>query len=413
MAQSIQALREQIAARAREVKALVEDKNATWNEELQAKYDAALAEIEDCKAQIDRIERTMNLLGEEDQAGAVADAAAARARREGEGGVQAQKIRKVFENWMRNGDRALSAEDWNTIRNTMSTTTGSEGGFTVATTIAAAVADALKAFGGMRSVATVLQTVNGATINFPNSDGTAEEGEIVAQNVSATDLDVSFGTTAIEVFKYSSKVVAVPVELLQDASIDIEAFVTNRCAQRVGRISNKHFTIGTGTGQPKGVQVAATAGKVGATGQTTSITFEDLIDLEHSVDVAYREGGRCRWMMNDATFKAIKKMKDTAGRPIFIPGYDGLAGAVADSILGYPVTINNHMPVMAANAKSVLFGDFSHYIVRDVVSATEMQRYTDSAYAKKGQIGFNLWARAGGNFTDVGGAVKYYQNSAT
>lgn len=413
MAQSIQALREQIAARAREVKALVEDKNATWNEELQAKYDAALAEIEDCKAQIDRIERTMNLLGEEDQAGAVADAAAARARREGEGGVQAQKIRKVFENWMRNGDRALSAEDWNTIRNTMSTTTGSEGGFTVATTIAAAVADALKAFGGMRSVATVLQTVNGATINFPNSDGTAEEGEIVAQNVSATDLDVSFGTTAIEVFKYSSKVVAVPVELLQDASIDIEAFVTNRCAQRVGRISNKHFTIGTGTGQPKGVQVAATAGKVGATGQTTSITFEDLIDLEHSVDVAYREGGRCRWMMNDATFKAIKKMKDTAGRPIFIPGYDGLAAAVADSILGYPVTINNHMPVMAANAKSVLFGDFSHYIVRDVVSATEMQRYTDSAYAKKGQIGFNLWARAGGNFTDVGGAVKYYQNSAT
>lgn len=413
MAQSIQALREQIAARAREVKALVEDKNATWNEELQAKYDAALAEIEDCKAQIDRIERTMNLLGEEDQAGAVADAAAARARREGEGGVQAQKIRKVFENWMRNGDRALSAEDWNTIRNTMSTTTGSEGGFTVATTIAAAVADALKAFGGMRSVATVLQTVNGATINFPCSNGTAEEGEIVAQNVSATDLDVSFGTTAIEVFKYSSKVVAVPVELLQDASIDIEAFVTNRCAQRVGRISNKHFTIGTGTGQPKGVQVAATAGKVGATGQTTSITFEDLIDLEHSVDVAYREGGRCRWMMNDATFKAIKKMKDTAGRPIFIPGYDGLAGAVADSILGYPVTINNHMPVMAANAKSVLFGDFSHYIVRDVVSATEMQRYTDSAYAKKGQIGFNLWARAGGNFTDVGGAVKYYQNSAT
>lgn len=413
MAQSIQALREQIAARAREVKALVENKNATWNEELQAKYDAALAEIEDCKAQIDRIERTMNLLGEEDQAGAVADAAAARARREGEGGVQAQKIRKVFENWMRNGDRALSAEDWSTIRNTMSTTTGSEGGFTVATTIAAAVAAALKAFGGMRSVATVLQTVNGATINFPNSDGTAEEGEIVAQNVSATDLDVSFGTTAIEVFKYSSKVVAVPVELLQDASIDIEAFVTNRCAQRVGRISNKHFTIGTGTGQPKGVQVAATAGKVGATGQTTSITFEDLIDLEHSVDVAYREGGRCRWMMNDATFKAIKKMKDTAGRPIFIPGYDGLAGAVADSILGYPVTINNHMPVMAANAKSVLFGDFSHYIVRDVVSATEMQRYTDSAYAKKGQIGFNLWARAGGNFTDVGGAVKYYQNSAT
>ena len=118
-------------------------------------------------------------------------------------------------------------------------------------------------------------------------------------------------------------------------------------------------------------------------------------------------------MMNDASFKVIKKLKDSTGRPIFIPGYDGLGGAAPDTILGYPVTINNHMPVMAANAKSILFGDFSFYIIRDVVSATEMQRYTDSAYAKKGQVGFNLWARSGGNFTDVGGAVKYYQNSAT
>jgi len=413
MAQSIQTLREQIAARAREIKSMVEDKNTAWTPEHDEKYNAGLKEIDDLKAQVDRLERTMNLLGEDDQAGAVGDAAAARARRDGASGAQAQQVRKVFENWMRNGDRALSAEDWQVIRNTMSTTTGSEGGFTVASSIAAAVADALKSLGGMRAVATVLQTTNGTTINFPNSDGTAEEGEIVAQNVAASDLDLSFGTTAIGVFKYSSKVVSVPVELLQDASIDIDAFVTGRCAQRVGRITNKHFTIGVGTTQPRGVQVAASAGKVGTTGQTLTVIVDDLIDLEHSVDVAYRELGRCRWMMNDASFKVIKKLKDSTGRPIFIPGYDGLGGAAPDTILGYPVTINNHMPVMAASAKSILFGDFSFYIIRDVVSATEMQRYTDSAYAKKGQVGFNLWARSGGDFTDVGGAVKYYQNSAS
>lgn len=413
MAQSIQALREQIAARAREIKSMVEDKNTAWTPENQQKYDAGLQEIDDLKAQVDRIERTMNLLAEEDQVGALGDAAAARARRDGAGSEQAKKVRQVFENWLRHGDRAMSAEDWNIIRNTMSTTTGSEGGFTVATTIAAAVADALKSLGGMRSVATVLQTANGATINFPNSDGTAEEGEIVAQNAPASDLDLSFGTTAVETFKYSSKVLAVPVELLQDAVIDIDAFVTSRCGVRVARITNKHFTIGTGTGQPRGIQVAAAAGKIGVTGQTVTVTIDDLMDLEHSVDMAYRELGRCRWMMNDQTFKVIKKIKDSTGRPIFIPGYDGLGGAAPDTILGYPVTVNNHMPVMAANARSILFGDFTYYVIRDVVSATEMQRYTDSAYAKKGQVGFNLWARAGGNFTDVGGAVKYYQNSAT
>ena len=413
MAQSIQALREQIAARAREIKALVEDKNTTWGAEQQAQYDAGLAEIDDLKNQVDRIERTMNLLVEDDQANALGDAAAHRARANGATPAQATRARQLFATWMRQGDRALSGEDWAVIRNTMSTSTPSEGGYIVASEIAQAVADALKSFGGMRAVATVLQTSNGQEINFPNSDGTAEEGEIIAQNASANDADITFGTTPIPVYKYSSKVVTVPIELLQDAVIDIEAFVNTRCTTRVGRITNKHFTIGTGTGQPKGIVTAATAGKVGPTGQTLTVTVDDLIDLEHAVDYGYRELGRCRWMMHDSSFKVVKKLKDTTGRPIFIPGYDGLGGKAPDTILGYPVSINNHMPVMAANAKSILFGDFTPYIIRDVLTATEFQRYTDSAYAKKGQVGFNLWARAGGNYTDVGGAVKYYANSAT
>lgn len=412
MAQSIQALREQIAARAKEIKALVEDKNQSWNDELQATYDASIKEIEDLKAQVDRIDRANNLLASGDAAGAIGDAAASRAARAGVE-APAAKVKEVFATWIRQGDRALSAEDWNIIRNTMSTTTPSEGGYTVATEVARAVADALKSLGGMRSVATVIQTNMGNTINYPNSDGTAEEGEIVAQNTAASDADVVFGATAIEIFKYSSKVVTVPVELLQDASVDIEALVNVRCTQRVGRTTNKHFTIGTGSGQPRGVVVAASAGKTGTTGQTTTVIFDDLVDLEHSVDAAYRDLGRCRWMMHDSTFKVIKKLKDSSGRPIFMPGWDGLGGRAPDTILGYPVTINNHMATMAANAKSILFGDFSYYIIRDVIGATEYQRYTDSAYAKKGQVGFNLWARAGGNFTDVGGAVKYYANSAT
>ena len=410
---SIQALREQIAARAKEVKALVENKNAAWSAESQAAYDAALAEIDDCKAQVDRLEKTLNLLAEDDQTNAIADAAAHRASRAGVTNAHASKVRNLFATWMRNGDRAISAEDWQLIRNTMSTTTGSEGGYTVATEVAQVVADALKSLGGMRSVATVIQTAMGNTINYPNSDGTSEEGEIVAQNAAASDADISFGVTPIDVYKYSSKVVTVPVELLQDAAVDIEAFVNTRCVARVGRITNKHFTVGTGTSQPKGIVVASTAGKVGTTGQTATVTVDDLIDLEHSVDYAYREAGRCRWMMHDQTYKVVKKLKDTTGRPLFIPGYDGLGGRAPDTLLGYPITINNHMPTMAANAKSILFGDFTNYIIRDVLGATEYQRYTDSAYAKKGQVGFNLWARSGGGYTDVGGAVKHYANSAT
>lgn len=264
----------------------------------------------------------------------------------------------------------------------------------------------------MRSVAEVFRTATGSDINFPTSDGTSETGELIGENTTATAADPSFGVVTIKTYKFSSKIVAVPFELLQDSSVDIEAFIRGRMVTRLGRITNTKFTVGTGTGEPTGVVTAASSGKVGITGQTTTVIFDDLVDLVHSVDPAYRALGRCRFMLNDASLKVIRKLKDSQGRPIFLPGYDGLAGAMPDTILGYPVTINQDVAAMAANAKSILFGDFSFYKIRDAMDVS-MFRFDDSAYIKLGQIGFLAWMRSGGNFVDVGGAVKYYANSAT
>lgn len=407
MSLSIQALRERRSTLAKSLHELL-DKNPgdKWNADLQAKYDQAIAEIDDLDTEIGRIQALHDRIAKE-----------AMNERLHETGTRMESTAKtpaqaLYAKWLRGGDKALTAEDWAQIRATMSTTTGSEGGYTVQTEVARAVADALKAYGGMRAVATVIQTEQGNPINYPTSDGTSETGEMIAENTTATDADPTFGVVALNTYKFSSKVVAVPFELLQDAAIDVEAFVNQRSITRIGRITNTKFTIGSGTNEPKGIVTAATAGKVGTTGQTTTVTFDDLVDLVHSVDPAYRALGRCRFMMNDSTLKAIRKLKDTQGRPIFLPGYDGLGGSMPDTVLGYEVEINQDVAVMAANAKSILFGDFSFYIIRDVLGAT-MFRFSDSAYVKLGQIGFLMWARSGGTFTDVGGAVKYYQNSAT
>lgn len=80
--------------------------------------------------------------------------------------------------------------------------------------------------------------------------------------------------------------------------------------------------------------------------------------------------------------------------------------------MGRAIQICQEMPVMAANAKSLAFGDFSKYFVREVMDLT-LFRFTDSVYASKGQTGFLAFNRQGGNLIDVGGAVKVYQNSAT
>lgn len=404
--QSIQALRERIAARAQEVRALVEKQNSEWKPEHQAAYDAGMAEIEDLKAQAGRIEAAL----EADKAAAQEHAIDRAAERRGAEVGATKRQAELYAKFLRGGEKAVTAEEWREIRATMSTTTGSEGGFSVQTEVASRLIDALKAFGGMREASTVLRTSMGNDMSFPTSDGTSEVGELIAQNTTATAADPTFGTVALNVYKFSSKIVAVPFELLQDSEIDIAAFVEKRLVQRLGRVTNTFFTTGTGTSQPRGVVTGAGAGKTGTTGQTTSIIFDDLVDLVHSVDPAYRGNG-CRFMMNDASLRNIRKLKDSQGRPIFLPGYDGLGAAMQDSILGYDVTVNQDVAVMAANAKSVLFGDFSLYTIRDVMAA-QLFRFEDSAYAKLGQVGFLMWMRAGGNLLD-GNAIKYYANSAT
>jgi HK97 family phage major capsid protein len=405
--QSIQDLRERRTVLAQSVHKLLDDHPGDkWTPQLQDKYDQTMAEIEVIGNEAKRVQAALDLMTETAQVDAITNVAERKAK-----GAKSETV-ELYSKWLRGGDRALNAEEWGVVRNTMSTTTQSQGGYTVPTEVAQQVADALKAYGGVRAVADVISTSGSNPINFPTSDGTSETGELIAENATASGADPSFGVVTLTTYKFSSKIVAVPFELLQDSAVDMEAFIRMRLATRLGRVQNTYFTTGTGSSQPNGVVTAAASGKVGLTGQTLSVIFDDLVDLVHSVDTGYRNLGNCRFMMNDSSLKVIRKIKDSSNRPIFIPGWDGLAGPMADTLLGYPVTINQDVAVMAANAKSILFGDFKFYKIREEMGAT-IFRFDDSAYVKLGQIGFLAWVRAGGNLADVGGCLKYYQNSAS
>lgn len=403
---SIQALREQRGVIAHALQELVNkpDWDATTD---QATYDNSMAEIDKIDANIARINDLNAKIASDTRTNDVADHAAKRGKDERNDGL------KVYAKWLKGGDKALNSDDWNAIRNTMSTTTGSEGGFTVDSQVANNVIDRLKEFGGMRAVSTVIATSGVGGMSFPTSDGTSEVGELIPENGEATDLDIAFGTVGLPVYKFSSKVVSVPIELLQDSNVDIEAFVQGRLVQRIGRITNQLFTTGTGTAQPNGIVTGATIGVTAAdaTSQVTAVTYDSLVNLQHSVDPAYRNQGTVGWMFNDTTLRELRKIKDDALRPIFVPGYEtGNPGGAPDRLLGAPITINQDVANMAANARSILFGDFSGYYIRDVM-ALELFRFTDSAFTKKGQVGFLAWMRAGGNLIDTG-KVRVFVNAA-
>lgn len=415
MSKSIQALRERRNALAKETNELMDqNKGEKWNATVRDQVDAKLAEIEAVDEQIARLEKI--------QAATVDNPSAEDLRNKhtktpGAHGAESAALRAFLSGGVANlaeDDRnRMLARQTPDIRAAMSTTTPAEGGYTTSPEYYTQLAEAIALFGGMRAAASVIRTATGNTMNFPTANATAEEGEIVGQNSGAAAGDTTFGNATMPVFKYSSKKIALPWELLQDSFLDIEGYIRDLLAVRLGRVQNKHFTIGVGTTEPLGIVPAAASGKVGTTGQTATVIYEDLVDLEHSVDPLYRSMPGVGFMLHDQSLKVVRKIKDLEGRPIFVPGYEqGNPGGAPDRLLNRPIMINQHVPTMAANAKSILFGAFKKYLIRDVMDLT-LFRMTDSAFTLLGQVGFVAFQRSGGNYIDGGSGVKFYQNSAT
>lgn len=290
-------------------------------------------------------------------------------------------------------------------------TTTTAGGYTVPDDMMQALEVAMKEFGGMYQVADVIRTDRGSDLPWPTVNDTGNKGALLGENTQVSAQDFTFGQLVLQAYKYSSKIVLVSTELLQDSAVNIPEIVGSGLGERLGRIHNEHFTTGTGSSQPNGIVTASTLGKTGAS--TTAVAYDDFVDLLHSVDPAYRMNSR--WMFADATLKSVRKIKvpqysgDTAGQPLWQPG---LAAGEPDTILGYPYTVNQDMPTMEASAKSILFGALGKYKVRQVREVTLMR--LDERYADYHQVAFLAFSRADGDLLDAGtNPVKHFANAAS
>ena len=389
-----------------------EKEGRKFSPEDDQKWSGFMDEADELKGRIER----SNRLSEEENAGIEIVETRAGQQDSEERHVEREEavtvsVDDAFRSWMKGGMSSLSPEARGVMEErAQSVGTTTAGGFTVPEDFRQQLEDAMLQFGGIRqSRATILSTADGANLPMPTSDDTAQVGELLAENNAVAEQDVTFGQTVLGAYMYSSKLVRVSRQLMQDSAFDLGSWLAMKLGERIGRITNQHFTTGTGTAQPSGIITGAASGKVGTTGQTTSIIYDDLVDLIHSVDPAYR--GSAELMFNDSTLAVIKKLKDGNGLPLFVPNV-GSGGDVTSTILGYNYVINQDMADMAANAKSVLFGDMSKFMIRDVLGI-QMARL-EERYAENLQVGFVAHSRHDSVLLDAGSApIKYYANSAT
>lgn len=395
-----------------------EEKRDGLTAEEQQRFDAIHTEVEALKTQIDNEERQMDLQAEMDAPQEVRSRTAAGDIESREiSGDEAQAAEKryseAFGRHLRgratSDDRALLAERFEQLtpeQRALSVGTDTAGGYTVPEGFYNRIVEKMKRFGGIRqSGVTIMSTASGNKIPIPTSDDTSNEGELLAENAAAGEQDVTFGQETLGAYMFSSKLIRVSIQLMQDSAFDLEAFLEDIISKRLGRITSRLFTTGTGSGQPKGLVTAATVGKVAGSGQATSVTYGDLVDLEHSVDPDYRGMPGTGFQFHDTTLRALKKLEDADGRPLWVPG---IALREPDTILSYGYTINQNMPVMAAGAKSIVFGDMGEYVIRDVLGM-QLVIFREK-YMNQLQVGFLGFSRHDGTLLDTT-AVKYFQNT--
>jgi HK97 family phage major capsid protein len=282
------------------------------------------------------------------------------------------------------------AKDLTYRATTAQTITTSGGGYTIETEMVNRIEEALLFHGGMRSVATVLRTQSGGTLNHPTADDSSNKATILAINSAAAGKDITFGQVALSAYKYTSGIVLVPMELMQDEAVNLVQYIGSALGTRVARGTNEHFTVGESTNtQPDGAIAQATAGVAATTG--TVLTYSRILDLEHSVDIDYR--GNASWMAHDTVVKNIWQLVDSNGVPLWQPS---VQLGVPDALLRYPVVTNNDMVATTTtkNAKNLAFGDFSKYLIRDVQDIEFLR--LEERYAEKAQVAFLTFSRHDG-----------------
>ena len=328
------------------------------------------------------------------------------------------EYRAAFEKWARYGSSELEPQERAALRagfesakgefRALGVGTGAAGGYAVPQGFRDIIVETQKFYSAVRPVATVISTDSGQQLPWPTNNDTANVGAILAENSQITTQDVALAQEVLNAYMYTSKLVLVSYQLLQDSAINIESFLGKKLGQRLGRIQNQHFTTGTGTSQPLGLITGGTNIKTAATGSTTSIKYADLVAAQYALDPAYRQGPNVKWMWSDTALTSIRQLVDSQNRPLWEPS---VQAGQPDMLLGKPVVINNDLAVPAANAKTGAFGDFEQgYVIRDVVGVQTVR--LDERYADFLQVGWFAYQRTDATVQDTS-AYVVFQQSAT
>ncbi len=346
-----------------------------------AAYDRMETDVVNLGKEIERLERQTAIDAELARATSKPITNQPNGRIDGETktGRASAEYKRAFWNGMRN---RISYE----VQNALSIGTDSEGGYLVPDEYEKKLVEALQDEVFFRSLATVIRTSSGdRKIPIVTSKG---EAAWIDEGGQFPESDDSFGQTSIGAYKLAT-MIKVSDELLNDSVFNIEQYISKEFGRRIGTKEEEAFFIGDGQGKPIGLFNATGGAETGVTAASTSITFDDIMDLYYSLRAPYRN--KATWLLNDSTVKAIRKLKDSNGNYIWQPS---VREGEPDRILNRPYRTSIYVPELAEGKRVMAFGDYSYYWIADR-QGRSFKRLNE-LYAATGQVGFLACERVDG-----------------
>lgn len=272
------------------------------------------------------------------------------------------------------------------IRNVLSEGIDTDGGYLVPEEYDSRLIEGLEEENIFRRLGTTITTSGERKINIAGSKPAAawiDEGEAL------TFGDAKFDQINLDAHKLHVAV-KVTEELLYDNAFGLENYLIRAFSRALANAEEDAFLNGDGTGKPLGIFAEQGGGEIGVTAASaTEITADEIINLVYALKRPYRK--KAKFIMNDATIAALRKLKDENGQYLWQPS---LQAGEPDRLFGYEVMTSAYVPVIEAGKPVIAFGDFSYYNIGDrgVRSFAELKEL----FAGNGMVGFVAKERVDG-----------------
>lgn len=251
----------------------------------------------------------------------------------------------------------------------------------------------------------VITTDTGDNYIQPSFSAFSSEATIVSAGAAIGANDPSFTSATLSAYKFGT-LWQVQYELLQDSAYDLLNELAFQFGRALANGEGKSFLLGA-SGGPSGIlpNAGTVYQVVGGTPAANGPSYNNLVDTMHKVIPPYRLNSN--WMFNDQTLAALRKITDSNGRPLWQAGLAGFGTDVPDTLLGKPYVIDPYMPNIGVGATSIVYGDFSGALIREV-AGVRLERSDDYAF-NQDLATFRILHRVDCSLIDTHGALATYK----